>query len=407
MTIEQLAADLGFEQPHEFWKSHWDEYQAWSGCDVTPGDIPPNAREVFDIPSEAMKALKPVCQLIRCNPNLAEFARFWHFLLFHMTGGRGLAEDVLRNPPILHDQASLFRIAVLVTGVDHILERYRAIGVAEHIIAASLAQCGDQMRDHYAEHGTYGMRYLGWMRNYFLAQMFRLGRLVFNPNTYNWGFRAYRNKSTGELMTLCDGVRKYRADGLADGTNGVHDPDPWTPEIEIAPDFVRGHPVTPDGRASREQVTLDAGEWEQVLGGGDSMIEVHIPPNSSGGRLSPEECNSSYRRALEFFPRYYPDLSFTCLTCWSWLLDPALPKILPPESNIVRFMSPYHLLPVYGNENQCYDLAFGDEKIDIRNAPRDTFLRRAIVDYVLAGNRMRSTAGFMTLDEARKLTCSN
>ena len=72
----------------------------------------------------------------------------------------------------------------------------------------------------------------------------------------------------------------------------------------------------------------------------------------------------------------------------------------------MQFLSAYHLLPVFGNENQTYDLAFGDETIDIRSAPRDTFLRRAIGDHVLAGNRMRSTAGFMTLDEARALVCS-
>jgi hypothetical protein len=405
MTIEQLAGDLGLEV-HDFWKAHWDEYQAWDGCEVCPGDIPPNAREVFDIPIEAMAALKPVCEAIRANPDLAEFARFWHYLLFHMDGGRGLPEDALPAPKVLGEQAPLFRIAVLVTGTDHVVERYRAMGVGDEIVLPSLAQCGDEMRDHYAAHGTYGMRYLGWMRNYFLAKMFRLGRLVFNPNSYNWGFRAYRNKSTGDLITLCDGVRKYRADGLCDGTNGIKDPNPWSAELEIGPDFVRGHPVRPEARASKELITLQTSDWEQVLGPGDSMIEVHIPPNSSGGRLSPEECAKSYRWALDFFAKHYPDQRFACLTCWSWLLDPALPMILPAESNIVKFMSPYHLLPVYGNENQCYDLAFGDEKIDIRTAPRDTFLRRAIVDYVLAGNRMRSTAGFMTLDEARAMTCS-
>lgn len=403
MTIEQLAGDLGFDKVHDFWKTHWGEYQAWEGCDISPGDVPSNALEAFDIPVEAMEALKPVCEAIRANPALAEFGRYWHYLLFHMTGGRGLGEDVLPNPGVLGEQASLFRIAVLVTGTDHVLERHRAMGVSEEIVRASLSQCGNQMRDHYAKHGTYGMRYLGWMRNYFLAMMFRLGRLVFNPNTYNWGFRAYRNKFTGEMITLCDGIRQYRADGLCDGANGVRDPNPWSAELEIKSDSIRGHPVLPGAKASRDQVTLSAGDWEQVLGPGDSMIEVHIPGHSSGGKLTPEECAESYRLALEFFPRHYPDLPFTCLTCWSWLLDPALAKILPPESNIVQFQRPYHLLPVYGNENQCYDLAFGDEHLDIQTAPRDTFLRCAIADYVLAGNRMRSAAGFITLDEARRL----
>ena len=52
-------------------------------------------------------------------------------------------------------------------------------------------------------------------------------------------------------------------------------------------------------------------------------------------------------------------LDFTGFTCWSWLLDPSLAKILPPESNIVQFQQDFHLLPVPANEAQCYDLVFG------------------------------------------------
>ena len=405
MDIEQLARDLGITQVPEFWKTHWQEFEEWMaacGCSARPGEMPPNAKDVFDLPDECLPDLDIVRAEIRKNPALAELADLWHFLLFHLPGGRALAEDVLPAPTgLLGERAPLFHIAVLVSGTDDVLQVYRAMGVSGSIVLDSLAQCGGQARDHFAKHGVYGMRYLGWMRNYFLAKMFRLGRLVFNPNAYTWAFRVYRHKSTGELVTLCADGQKYRADGMADGTNGIHDLDAWTSELEIGPDFVRGNPVIPGALAGRETITLDTRDWQPVLVPGDSMIEVHIPPHSSGGRLTWEGCAESYRQALEFFPRYYPEMDFKVFTCWSWLLDPGLPKILPPESNIVKFQSPFHLLPVVGSDGQCYDLAFGDANLDIATVIPKTSLHRAIVDYVRVGNRMRSAAGYMTMDEVR------
>ena len=399
---EKLARELRLDAAPNFWTAHWREYAEWPGCDVRPGDIVGDAQSVFDIPEDCMPQVESVCAEIRANTGLAEFARFCHYMLFHMPGGRGLSEDVLPEPTaILGDRAPLFRIAVLVSGTDHAMNAFSAMGVSGQIALDSLRQCGGQMRDHFEKHGVYGMRYLGWMRNYFIAKMFRLGRLVFNPNDFTWGFRVYRHKATGELTTLCPCGSVYRTDGLADGCNGVKDPDAWTSSLEIGPDFVRGNPISPAGEAIREPITLDFREWTPLISPDDQMIEVHIPGASSGGRMGWDECVASYRQALDFFPRYYPEMRFTSFTCWSWLLDPGLSKILPPESNIVKFQSPFHLLPVYGNENQCYDLAFGDSNADVSTFKPTTSLQRAIIEYVLAGNHMRSTAGFITMDEMR------
>ena len=43
-------------------------------------------------------------------------------------------------------------------------------------------------------------------------------------------------------------------------------------------------------------------------------------------------------------------MDFTGFTCWSWLLDPNLARILPPESNIVQFQRDFHQLPIPANE---------------------------------------------------------
>lgn len=401
--IEQLAADLGIAVIPEVWRTQWQAFEGWKaagGCGIEPGHFPSNACEVFDLPTDCIPNVEYVCAQIRSNPALAELADLWHFLLFHQPGTRGLPENVLPAPTaVLGERAPLFHIAVLVSGTEHTLQVYRDMGIAESIALDSLRQCGSQMIDHYQRYGVYGMRFLGWMRNYFNAMMFRLGRLVFNPNTYTWAFHVYRHKTTGALQTMCTAGQRYRADGMADGCNGINDPNAWTSELETGTDFVRGNPVAPTGEAVKEQITLDMAEWEPLITPGDGMIEIHIPGYNSGGRMTWEDCLASYTQALGFFPRQYPQMSFTAFTCWSWLLDPALSKMLPPESNIVKFQSPFHLLPVYGNHLQCYDLAFGDGDADLSTFTPKTSLQRAICDYVLAGNQMRSTAGYITMDE--------
>ncbi len=402
MTIEKLVAELGIAEAPEYWQTHWAEYQDWKssgGCGVEPGEIVGDAYQVFDLPRECIPQVEDVCAVIRANPVLTELAGLWHYLLFHMPDTRALGEDVLASPVgILGERAPLFHVAVLVSDTEDALQAFRMIGVSDQIALDSLMQCGSQLVDYHQRCGVYGMKYLGWMRNYFNAKMFRLGRLVFNSNTYTWGFHVYRNKTTGELKTLLAAGNKYRTDGLADGCNGILDPDAWTSEMEVVGRNARGNPVVPDARADRETVTLDLAVWEPIITPGDSMIEIHIPPASSGGRMAWEECAASYREALDFFPIHYPELNFSAFTCWSWLLDPSLSKILPPESNIVKFQSPFHLLPVCSNDAQCYDLVFGDGAAVSTVTPK-TSLQRAIVDYVCAGNRMRGAAGFITMEE--------
>ena len=408
MNVEQLARDLGVAPTPEIWRTHRQAFEAWQssgGCGAEMGVIPTDAAEVFGLPSDCMGDLEAVCAEIRKSSALAALAGLWHFLLFHQPGMRGLGEDVLPAPvAALGRAAPLFHIAVLVSGTEHALRAFRDTGVSEQIALDSLRQCGSQMIDHRERYGVYGMRFLGWMRNYFNAMMFRFGRLVFNTNDYTWPFRVYRHRKNGELVSLCDAGKLYRADGTADGTNGITDPEPWESALGIGTDFVRGNPVLPGALAGRERVTLATSEWQPTIAPGDDMVEVHIPGRSSGGALIWDDCLASYAQALEFFPRQYPEKNFTSFTCWSWLLDPSLPTILPAESNIVKFQSPFHLLPVVGSDGQCRDLAFGDPSVDLAGFTPKTSLQRAIVDFVRAGNRMRSAAGFITIEEMHALT---
>lgn len=67
---------------------------------------------------------------------------------------------------------------------------------------------------------------------------------------------------------------------------------------------------------------------------GDNVIEIHIP---TGGPLTPERVCGSIDGAKDFFAKYFPQFSYTCFICHSWLLDDKLKEYLPEGSNILAF----------------------------------------------------------------------
>ena len=66
--------------------------------------------------------------------------------------------------------------------------------------------------------------------------------------------------------------------------------------------------------------------WEQVLGPGARVLDIHIP---EGARLTDEACLQSYRQAVAFFARHFPEERYGAFVCTSWLLCPQFGQILP------------------------------------------------------------------------------
>ena len=135
---------------------------------------------------------------------------------------------------------------------------------------------------------------------------------------------------------------------------------------------------------------------EQSLNPGDLRIEVHV---AGGAKLDPDECDASYRAAIDQFTARYRSHDLKGFTCVSWLLDPALKQLLPAESNILHFAEPYHLLDRPGDHRQAYDLIFGDPDADpqkfVATQGQSTTLQRALAAHVTAGGMIRAFTGFI------------
>lgn len=126
---------------------------------------------------------------------------------------------------------------------------------------------------------------------------------------------------------------------------------------------------------------------------GDNVMEIHIP---RGGKLTPSECEASLNWAREFFAAYFPEFSYTCFTCNSWLLDEDLKAFLPEKSNIIRFGDLF--TRVYAKELNCLlSSVFTDDTTEenLASAVCTSTFAQKVKDAVLSGKKFHMTLGFI------------
>jgi hypothetical protein len=126
------------------------------------------------------------------------------------------------------------------------------------------------------------------------------------------------------------------------------------------------------------------------LNEGDCFLDVHVP---SGGRLNEAECLESFEMAKEFFPKYL-NYNFKAFGCETWLFDPILKVLLPPESNILMFQRLFKIYKTYEDFDGLNYIFENITKENIKDAPTDTSLRRLIVKHILSGGIMQCGAGY-------------
>jgi hypothetical protein len=300
---------------------------------------------------------------------------------------------------LLGEQAGLLYALALLGGLPELQAFYQARNVPQHVARATLCdvqRCAERFHRH---HGIWGLtpRNLSWLRLHFSGGIFELGRLQFQPGAWRGPARAFRHRTTGTVVALSEGDLRYRADGQRDGAGGVHDIEgAWTAYLEPGGEWIAGHRILPTGRAEREQTRMARAEWTAALSPGDPVLHLHIPP---GAPLELEACRRSLQESLQFFSACFPELPVVAFSCNSWLLDAQLEGLLPPTSNLARFQRQVYLLPVDGDGSGVFQFVFDGMPADLRQAPRDTALRRALLDHLIGGGRLRGGICFLLPDD--------
>lgn len=121
-----------------------------------------------------------------------------------------------------------------------------------------------------------------------------------------------------------------------------------------------------------------------ILNKGDNVLSIHIP---SDGKINTENCHESYKMAIAFFKKYYPDFDYNYFWCQTWLLSPHLKEVLPAHSNILQFQSDFTTCNTV--ESDSYKLwVFKDSNLAVEDFPEDTSLQRNIKKHIQNGGKI-------------------
>ena len=399
MNLDDVIRELGLSDSREALSVEWEESQQAMPRGEVPfltADFVAGACTGVFLPDEISARAVSAARKITAVPALRALAWHCHWCFYRSQVFSPGSADAWPVPQAaLDDDAGMFYLLVLISHVPRMQAAHRARGLPEKAIRESVAEIHDRGVMNAERLGAWGLSAhdARWLTNILRDELHRLGRLSFQSRTLDGGvlpFRIYRRRRSSEVAALClDGV------GFCD--NG-HRPAPgtdaaeptWRSRLAVREDEIVGNPVLPTGVAVRDEVRLDASEWSQELAPGDAVLVFHIP---GGQPLDHERCGESFRRAREFFPRYFPDWPFRAFWTSSWILDTNLERWLAPESNLVRFQREFYLVPGAIRPTSLFRGVFDRTPEDMATAARETALQRAILDDIADGNPYRPHAG--------------
>ena len=108
--------------------------------------------------------------------------------------------------------------------------------------------------------------------------------------------------------------------------------------------------------------------------------------------------DESVTQARAFLREYLPEWAEAPMECESWLLSPALCKLLPEGSNILRFQNAFEVTETDPEPMDVlewvYWLTEGQQKhTPLEALPEDTTLRRNMKAYLLSGGKVGTARG--------------
>ncbi len=141
---------------------------------------------------------------------------------------------------------------------------------------------------------------------------------------------------------------------------------------------------------SMREFRLGTLEYEMAETDGTKRIFIHIP---SGVDLSDKAVDASLTQARAFFSQRFPSFANADYVCSSWMLSPALPALLPANSNIVRFGRRFEILEHDENSLAALDWIFPSSDIPTAELPAVTQLQRNAKTFLLQGGKIGWTLG--------------
>lgn len=407
-TLDQILSTLKVETSRPHFEKRWDRTAA-SFSDrasdlLTAGSIQSNCR-LLGMNFKAERALIERAQLFRDVPGLEMLHWHCHQELVrrldrrsNSSGSFSRVSGVFNWPKLpgdVHADIELFYVYVFLSTVPRLIEFHRHVGVSEFVTADTLSDLELWLLDYKEETGRWGFHEQDWLCRHFVGNVFKIGRLQFETTEFRHPYLIFRRRDDQTIQILAEDGLEVRADGLLNGSDGLRETHVWRTSLSMGA-CVEGYPVSRDGAIERNLVRLEEGEWDEILKEGDSVLGVHIPAT---GTMDYTRCCRSFSRSLPFFKRHFPEFEPRAFTCSSWLLDRQLKDHLPADTNIIRFLNEWNLIPEpEADSRQTIERVFGDVGSDFNTWPQSTSLQQIIVGHMNEGGLWRMGAGIIVPD---------
>lgn len=356
------------------------------------------ANEVLLLDEEPLKALLEAVSYVRDNSFLSKLV--WHFSHMIFDNPTEINPWDVPFPQLVNNDRNIndfLGLIILMSGFDKILKFHKSKNISAQVTIDTFKDIKLWLNDFYRKNGRWGIVENQWLTHHFTGKLFRLGRLQFAMDRFKGNVKVFKNKHDGSVIALSEEDIWYRRDGQVNGTNNIYETEGiWLSQFQEDEEYYRGNPISPHGRAINKAVELSKSDWQLMMVRDDRVLDMHIPAD---GRMDYDLCGQSMEAAEEFFPKYFPEWEYKGFTCTTWLFDPQFQKLLPASSNIVRFQQEFYLYPVKSDDSQTFERVFDKKPEDFNKAPRDTSLRRIIIDHYLQGEYLRSAGGFILKED--------
>ncbi len=235
----------------------------------------------------------------------------------------------------------------------------------------------------YQETGNCEVDDFPWDRNFYTYSIFLLDRFYFIPCRFDDPFRLYRNVITGEVAGIYEGGYHVGADGQIITNKKFSKEAEFCTAYAESEEEIAGNYMNPCGFISKEIRHFSKTEWREVLKPGDGMLALHIP---AGEGYNPFRLQKSMQMALDFFGKYFPEVSIKGFWSESWLYDNRLSLLLPETSNIVSVQRRFYNYSISGDDRMLKKEVFGDGNVDLAKVSPRTTLQKKVLAAFEKGN---------------------
>lgn len=331
----------------------------------------------------------------RLKQNEAALRLLWHQHYLVVQNYERFWLTCYRFPELaaLKQDARAYYLLLALSGAHYFGDVHERLGISDAELKPTIHEIRMSVRGSIERKGLIGVapHYSGWWQGFFSGRLYRLGRLTFLREKYNWPYHIFEDKK-GELSVMAADDLAFNAKGLLQLKG---EEASWRSRWIETSDRVSGSPVLATGYAQNRSLELKLSDWHRLVEPGDVTVSVHISP---GEPMALEACIESFAQAKRFFEKYFPNEKPALFTCDTWLLDPQLSSFLKPSSNIVEFQKRFFLLPnLTDAEFVAVRTIFGAAALStgFESVEHKSSLQKGAAAFMRKGGKLRHGYGFI------------